>query len=176
MKVNSKFMAAVSFAIRPRDGKKNRKGAVESGFKINQKGVFMTTVHVVLLYAGILGLLLVVLSFNMMKNWVRSVGEEAQSDPDLRRAEALVGSFTDYVPLTLLLTAGIESFGAPAWVVHALGILLVAARLMHAFGSNRTRGADVLRFLGAQATYLVLTIASFGCLYFYAMPSLALVF
>lgn len=132
----------------------------------------MTTVHVVLLYAGILGLLLVVLSFNMMKNWVRAVGEGGQNDPDLRRAEALVGSFTDYVPLTLLLIAGVEVCGAPVWALHTLGILLVAARLMHAFGSNRTQGSDALRFLGAQLTYLVLTVVSFGCLYFYAMPTL----
>ena len=132
----------------------------------------MTTIHVVLLYAGILGLLLVVLSFNMMKSWVRAVGEGAPNDPDLRRAEALVGSFTDYVPLTLLLIAGVEVCGAPAWALHALGSFLVVARLMHAFGSNRTRGSDALRFFGAQLTYLVLTVISFGCLYFYAMPML----
>ncbi|MFA4994479.1 MAG: MAPEG family protein [Bdellovibrionales bacterium] len=132
----------------------------------------MTYIHAVLLYAGILGLLLVVLSFNMMKHWVRAVREGGQDDPDLRRAEALVGSFTDYVPLTLLLIAGVEACGTPVFAIHGLGATLVAARLMHAFGSNRTQGADALRFLGAQLTYLVLTVASFGCLFFYAMPSL----
>jgi uncharacterized membrane protein YecN with MAPEG domain len=43
---------------------------------------------------------------------------------------------------------------------------------MHAFGSNRLRSSDALRFLGAQITYLVLTVASFCCLFFYAMPTL----
>jgi uncharacterized protein len=133
----------------------------------------MAYAHVVLLYAGLLGLLLVVLSFNMMKCWVRAVGGGKQSDPDLRRAEALVASFTDYVPLTLFLVGAAEASGAPASAIHLLGACLVIARLMHAFGSNYSRGADALRFLGAHLTYLVLTVASFCCLFFYAMPSLA---
>ena len=133
----------------------------------------MASFHVTLFYAGLLGLLLVVLSFNMMKHWVRATGTGAQSDPDLRRAEALVASFTDYVPLTLLLMGFVESGGASAGQIHMLGILLTAARLMHAFGSNRSRHADILRFLGAQLTYLVLTIVSFGCLYGYVVPMLA---
>ena len=132
----------------------------------------MASFHITLLYAGILGLLLVILSFNMMKNWVRATGMGQQSDPDLRRAEALLSSFTDYVPLTLFLMGFIESNGAPAPIVHALGITLMAARLMHAFGSNRLWGADGMRFLGAQLTYLVLTVVSFGCLYTYAIPKL----
>jgi uncharacterized protein len=132
----------------------------------------MGFVHVVLLYAGILGLLLVVLSFNMMKCWVRAAGMGKQSDPDLSRAEALVSSFTDYVPLTLFLMAGAEANGAPAAVLHVLGFCLVLARFMHAFGSNYSRGSDALRFLGAQMTYLVLTVASFCCLFFYAMSAL----
>jgi uncharacterized membrane protein YecN with MAPEG domain len=133
----------------------------------------MFSVHVVLLYAGILGLLLVVLSFNMMKSWMRAMGKGVQNDPDLRRAEALVGSFTDYVPLTLLLMGAVETCGAPAVALHAMGACLVAARLMHAFGSNYSRVSDALRFLGAQLTYLVLTVASFCCLFYCAMPQLA---
>ena len=134
----------------------------------------MASFHVTLLYSGILGLLLVVLSFNMMKNWVRAAGLGAPNDPDLRRAEALVGSFTDYVPLTLLLLGFAEGSGVPTTALHILGITLVAARVMHAFGSNYGNGADSLRFLGAQLTYLVLTVESFACLYAYAMPRLSL--
>ncbi len=136
----------------------------------------MAHVHVVLLYAGILGLLLVILSFNMVKAWVRATVPGAQGDVDLRRAEALIGSFSDYVPLTLLLIAGAEASGAPASIIHVLGAALVVARFMHAFGSNRAQSADALRFLGAQITYLVLTVASFSCLFFYAMPSLVVAF
>jgi len=132
----------------------------------------MATFHVTLFYAGFLGLLLVVLSFNMTKNWVRATAAGQPSDPDLRRAEALVTSFTDYVPLTLLLMAMLESTGAVPGILHVLGSMLLVARLLHAFGSNRLGGADGMRFLGTQLTYLVMTIASFGCLYVYAIPAL----
>ena len=132
----------------------------------------MTSVPVSLLYAGIFGLLLVILSFNMTKYWVRATGLAKQNDPDLKRAEALVSSFTDYVPLALLLIGGAEIRGAPSFAVHLLGGALIVARLMHAFGSNRMPGADALRFLGSQLTYLVITVASFCCLFFYAMPIL----
>ena len=134
----------------------------------------MVSLHVTLLYAGLLGLLLVILSFSMMKNWVRARGQGRESDSDLRRAEALVASFTDYVPLALVLLGALEATGAAGSVLHMLGCLLVLARLMHAFGSNRLSGADGLRFIGAQLTYLVITIASFACLYAFAMPHLIL--
>ena len=130
----------------------------------------MVSLHVTLLYAGFLGLLLVVLSFNLMKNWIKAVNKDLTSDTDLRRAEALVGSFTDYVPLILILLGILEIDGAPPIALHLMGGTLAVARLMHAFGSNRGTGADGMRFLGAQLTYLVLTIASFACLYAYAMP------
>ena len=130
----------------------------------------MTTLHATVLYAGLLGLLLVVLSYNVMKSWVQSIGAAGVNDPDLRRAEALVSSFSDYVPLTLFLMALAELRGAPIWSLHILGVLLVLARVMHAFGSNRGAMADGLRFLGAQITYLVLTAVSFICLYVYAAP------
>jgi uncharacterized membrane protein YecN with MAPEG domain len=131
----------------------------------------MGSLHVTMLYAGILGLLLIVLSFNLLKNWVRaSASGEGHNDNDLRRAEALVSSFTDYVPLCLILLGLVESSGAPRLPMHLLGMILVAARLMHAFGSNRTKASDSLRFFGAQLTYLVLTITSFACLYVYAVP------
>jgi len=132
----------------------------------------MAPVHVVLFYAGLLGLLLVVLSFNMMKSWVVA-GRGRHGNADLRRAEALVSSFSDYVPLTLFIIGGAEASGTPPAALHALGICLVFARIMHAFGSNYSRGSDALRFIGAHLTYLVLTVASFCCLFFYAMPGLA---
>ncbi len=128
----------------------------------------MTSLHITLLYAGLLGLLLIVLSFNMVKCWVRVSSNATGGGDDLRRAEALVRSFTDYVPLTIILMGFIETSGAPASVLHFMGLGLFAARLMHAFGSNHGAMADGMRFLGAQITYLILTLASFGCLYVYA--------
>jgi uncharacterized membrane protein YecN with MAPEG domain len=130
----------------------------------------MTSFHITLFYGGLLGLLLVVLSFNMMKSWVSSGTRGTSNDTALRRAEALVDSFTDYVPLAIVLMGLAEANSTPPFALHMLGSILVIARLMHAFGSNFVKSADILRFLGAQLTYLILTILSFLCLCLFALP------
>ncbi len=129
----------------------------------------MTAPHITMLYAGILGLLLVVLAFNLNKNWVRASGTGHESDQGLRRAEGILVSFADYVPMTLVLIGVIEANGAPSAAIHLMGITLVTARIMHAIGSNFFRGSGVCRFLGAQLTYLVVTVASMACLYYYVL-------
>jgi len=126
-------------------------------------------VHVTLVYAGILGLLLVVLSFNVMQNWVRVTGQGQETDRGMRRAERILSSFVEYVPMTLLLLVLSELCGAPAIILHGEGVVLVAARIMHAYGSNEMPGAGLLRFLGAQLTFLVLTIASITCIYYFGL-------
>ncbi len=104
-------------------------------------------VHVTLVYAGILGLLLVILSFNVMQNWVRMTGEGRTSDRTMRRAERLLSSFVEYVPIGLVLLTLIELKGAPTPILHALGSMLVVARILHAYGSNEMPGAGLLRFM-----------------------------
>jgi len=73
------------------------------------------------------------------------------------------------VPLGLILLTLIELKGAPDIVLHSLGSVLVVARLMHAYGSNDMRGAGLLRFLGAQLTFLMLAVASMACVFYFAM-------
>jgi uncharacterized protein len=126
-------------------------------------------IHITLIYAGLLGLLLVVLSFNVMQNWVRVTGKRLETDRDMRRAERVLSSFVEYTPLALILLMIVESKGAPLAVLHALGGALVAARLMHAYGSNSFGGSGIMRFLGAQLTFLVLTVLSLACIFYFAL-------
>jgi uncharacterized membrane protein YecN with MAPEG domain len=124
-------------------------------------------IQTTLIYAGLLGLLLVVLSFNVMNNWVRVTGRGQQTDLEMRRAERVLSSFVEYVPMSLVLLALIELRGAPPFVIHVLGMTLVVARMLHAYGSNTMRGSGVMRFIGAQLTFLALTIASLSCIYYF---------
>jgi uncharacterized membrane protein YecN with MAPEG domain len=125
--------------------------------------------HTTLVYAGLAGLLLVILSFNVMHNWVRVTGGGRETDRAMRRAERLLSSFVEYVPLGLILLTLIELKNAPPFVLHGLGAALVAGRVLHAYGSNDIPGAGLLRFIGAQMTFLMLAIASLACLYYYAL-------
>lgn len=126
-------------------------------------------IHTTLIYAGLMGLLLIVLSFNVMQNWVRVTGEGHQTDRAMRRAERVLSSFVEYVPTSLILMVLIELKGAPDSILHTLGIALVTARILHAYGSNEVTGAGLMRFLGAQLTFLVLTVSSIACIYSYTL-------
>jgi uncharacterized membrane protein YecN with MAPEG domain len=127
------------------------------------------SLHITLLYAGFAGLLLVVLSFNVMQNWVRVTGHGQESDRAMRRAERLLSSFVEYVPLGLVLLGLIEEKKADDLILHALGMTLILGRIVHATGSNDILGAGLLRFIGAQMTFLMLAVASMACLYYYAL-------
>ena len=70
-------------------------------------------IQITLSYAGFLGLLLVLLSFNVMQNWVRVTGKGQETDRDMRRAERILASFVEYVPFALILLVLIEIKGAP---------------------------------------------------------------
>ncbi len=124
-------------------------------------------IQITLLYAGILGFLLVALSFNVMKHWVRVTGKGIEMDQDMRRAERVMSSFVEYVPLALILMLLVELKGAPANVLHGLGLMLITSRIMHAYGSNQMMGAGLLRFFGTQLTFIMMMIASLACIYFY---------
>lgn len=126
-------------------------------------------IQISLFYAGILGMLMVALSFNVMQNWVRVTGAGQETDQQMRRAEKVLASFVEYVPLALLLLLFVELKGAPQAMLHVLGAMLVVARVLHAFGSNQIPMAGLLRFAGAQLTFIMVTICSLACIYSYAI-------
>jgi uncharacterized membrane protein YecN with MAPEG domain len=69
-------------------------------------------------------------------------------------------NFNEYVPLGLILLAGAELQGAPLWVVHGLGAMLVAGRLGHAWGMSQTPGKPIGRGGGTVLTYVMLLTAA----------------
>lgn len=113
------------------------------------------------LYAGLLGLLLVALSYRVAQRRIRfRVGVGAGDNPDLERAIRVQANFTEYVPLALLLLALYEAGGAPGWELHTAGVALVAVRLAHAVGLTQSAGRSAPRFIGALGTWLVIVALS----------------
>lgn len=112
-------------------------------------------------YAGILGLLLIVLSYRVVRRRLKfKVGVGTGNNADLERAIRVQGNFVEYVPFVLLLLALFEAGGGPAWAVHAAGILLVAARLAHAAGLTTSAGRTPGRFAGTLVTWLLIAALS----------------
>lgn len=118
------------------------------------------------MYAGILALFLVALSVRTLRTRRRNqiaVGDGGNSE--MLRAMRVHGNFAEYAPLALLLIALVESNGAGANWVHALGTALVVGRLSHAFGVSKPNEDFRFRVLGMSLTFFTLVGAALTLLF-----------
>ena len=113
---------------------------------------------ITLLYAGILGVLLVALSVRVTAlRGKHKVNLGDGGNEELQRAIRVQGNFVEYVPLALILIGLLEMNGAPAWAVHAFGIVLAVARLSHAYSLYAASMPP--RIVGTSGTWAVLAVA-----------------
>ena len=118
------------------------------------------------LYAGLLGLLLIVLAFNISRYRVGLKIRFGDGDhPALRRAIRAHANLTENAPLALILLLSVEVQGFSAAVVHALGGTLVIGRVLHAFGLSRYEGASAGRAAGILLTWVMILVASLLAIY-----------
>ncbi len=105
-------------------------------------------------YASILGLLFVGLSFRTIRLRRRlHVALGDNDNAELRRAMRVHANFAEYVPLTLLLVFFVEMDGSPAAWVHALCLALMCGRLLHAWGVSQVRENFRFRVTGMVLTF-----------------------
>lgn len=108
-------------------------------------------------YAAVLGLLLLVLSWNVLRHRVRAVIETGSDKTPLSdRISRVHGNFTEYVPTGLLLLALLEWAGAAPLLLHIGGVLLCAGRYLHAWGYSRHAVVSFGRIVGIQTTLFAL--------------------
>ena len=109
------------------------------------------------IYAAVAALFFVLLSARTIKGrQTAGVTLGDGDDPLLRRAIRVHGNFAEYVPFTLLLMALAELRDSPVWIVHMVGLTLLAGRLIHAFGVGREPEQLRLRTLGMALTFTAL--------------------
>ena len=119
------------------------------------------------LYAGILAIWFVLLSFHVIaRRRSGKIGLGDGGDPDMQRRIRGHGNFAEYVPFALLLIALLEIGGTtPFWALHALGVTLVIARLLHGYALSFSEHFFLGRFLGTVLTFAVLIVAGLLCLW-----------
>lgn len=118
-------------------------------------------IHITLLYAGLLGLLFLLLSFWVVKRRAQfkvMIGEGEA--PELLAAIRTHGNFAEYVPLTLLLMALCELAGAGALWLHLGGDMLLAGRVLHAIGMQIPKAPNLPRLFGTLLFWLSLGLFS----------------
>ncbi len=113
------------------------------------------------IYGGLLGLLLVALTFAVIRLRGRyKVGIGDGGHPALARACRVHANFIEYVPLALILLAMLEYRGIPAWALHGLGGALLLGRLLHAWGLMGSERTSFGRAVGIVLTIACLLITS----------------
>ncbi len=113
------------------------------------------------LYAAVAALMLISLSvrvIGMRRRRRVSIGDG--EDEILARRIRAQGNFIEYVPMALVLLLLLELGGASAWLLHGLGIALLAGRLVHAWSLAAHNGTG--RIIGMGLTFGVLVVAAIG--------------
>ena len=117
--------------------------------------------HITLIYAGLLGLLFLLLSFWVVTRRAQfrvMIGEGEA--PEMLAAIRAHGNFAEYVPLTLLLMALCELAGVGGLWLHLGGVLLVVGRILHAIGIQIPRAPNMPRLFGTLFFWLSLGMFS----------------
>jgi uncharacterized protein len=110
------------------------------------------------LYAALLGCMFAVLTVRTVRTRRKlQIGLGDAGDPQMQRTVRIHANFAEHVPFCLGLIYFAEVQGAPAWLLHTLGSLLLFARLSHAFGLGSK--SMYLRVMGVTTTLTVLLTA-----------------
>jgi len=118
------------------------------------------------IYTAALGLLAALLTVNVIVNRVRVKVDIADGGvAALAQPIRAHGNFAEQTPLALILIGLVEAFGYRSPVVNGLGVVLLAARLLSAYGLNSSLKQTFGRQSGATLTILVTVVAAALILY-----------
>lgn len=111
------------------------------------------------LYAALCAFLILALSLRIVALRRRlRVGIGDGGDAGLARAIRAQANAIEYIPLLLVMLLIAENNGAGMVFVHACGLVLLLARLLHAIGLSGSAGVSFGRFWGTLLTWLVLLV------------------
>lgn len=117
--------------------------------------------------AALLGLIFLGLSYRVVSiRRVAKIGIGTGGNESLSLAVRAHANFTEYVPITLILLFLLMRTAGDAMVAAVLAVLLVIARLLHAYGLSGSGGYSVGRFSGTVITWLVLLLTSLLNIYY----------
>ena len=117
------------------------------------------------LYAGLLALWFLVLSIRVARMRGRGIPFGDNGDVNIARVVRAQANFAEYVPLALLMMGFLEVTRFSIYLLHALGITLIVARLIHGVALSFGWHLRVGRVTGATLTFIVLLVEAVLCVY-----------
>jgi uncharacterized protein len=122
------------------------------------------------LYAALLTLLILGLAVRVMLIRRRTrIGLGDGGDRAVACAIRAHGNATEYVPLALILLLVLELDQTVPLLLHAFGVALVIARLVHAVGLSRAAGNSAGRAVGAGLTLVVIGLMALMLIWQYVV-------
>ena len=113
------------------------------------------------LYAGLLGLISIWLSFGVGSLRGKSgipIGDGGNQE--LLLAMRKHGNFVEYAPIFLILLALLEVNDVSSTAIHVMGGAFVISRICHGLGLKADTMAGLGRLIGAGVTALLILVAS----------------
>ena len=115
-------------------------------------------------YAGLLALWFVVLSARIVNIRRRGLLFGDDGDPTIRRMVRAQANFAEYVPFALLMMGFLEAGRHSIYVLHALGIALLAARILHGLALSFGWLPIAARIASTSLTFVVLLVEAVACI------------
>lgn len=118
------------------------------------------TIQAATLWGGLLILLVLALSTLVVRRrrkFLVAFGDGGHEP--LRDAIRAFGNATEYVPVGIGALVLLAFLGVPPWLVHAVGGLFFAGRLIHALGMVYLPGPSIGRSIGMILTWLSLLVS-----------------
>ena len=116
------------------------------------------------LYAGLLAIFFLVLSWRVIQFRQRGIPLGDGGDPKMLRLIRGHANFAEYVPLILLMMGFLEVGHTSIFILHALGITLLVSRILHGYALSFTDRFRFGRTFGAGLTFAALGVVSVLCL------------
>jgi uncharacterized membrane protein YecN with MAPEG domain len=116
---------------------------------------------ITLLYAGILGIISIILAAGVGRSrGAAGISIGLGDDQALLVANRRHGNFVEYVPLALILMGLLEANGVDAAATHSFGVVLTLSRIAHPIGLRADTMSHPLRAIGAIGTIGVMLVMS----------------
>lgn len=120
----------------------------------------MSSIPITGLYTGLTIILAVILGAGIgVYRGRKKVSIGDGGDPEVLLRMRRHGNLVETAALTLLAMAIIEMNGAPAGLMHGLGIAYILSRIAHPIGLQIDSVSHPLRAIGAMGSTLVMVIA-----------------
>ncbi|MFN3912645.1 MAPEG family protein [Hyphomonas sp.] len=127
----------------------------------------MTALAAATLYAGLFGLLLLILKINVIRGRMgQNVMFGDGGNEAMQRAIRVQGNAVEDVPIVVLGLIGLGLLDAPVLVIHALGATFLAGRILHAAGLGGSSGTSPGRYFGTLVCMIAMLATAAACLWY----------